>query len=35
MNGIMNIVEDLEDSNISLKGITETIENGTKKQKDF
>ena len=35
MNGIMNIVQDLEDSNISLKGITETIENGTKKQKDF
>ena len=35
MNGIMNIVQDLEDSNISLKGITETIVNGTKKQKDF
>ena len=33
MNDIMKIVQTLEDSNISLKGITKTIEKETKKQK--
>ena len=33
MNGIMNIVQALEDSNILLKGVTKTIENETKEQK--
>ena len=33
MNNIMKIVQTLEDSNISLKGITKTIEKETKKQK--
>ena len=33
MNDIMKIVEALEDSNILLKGITETIENETKEEK--
>ena len=32
-NDIMNIVQTLEDSNISLKGITKTIENKTREQK--
>ena len=34
INDIMKIVEALEDSNILLKGVTKTIENETKKQKD-
>ena len=33
MNDIMKIVQALEDSNILLKGITETIENERKEQK--
>ena len=33
MNDIMKIVQALEDSNILLKGVTETIKNGTKEQK--
>ena len=33
MNDIMKIVQALEDSNISLKGITKTIKNETKEQK--
>ena len=33
MNGIMKIVQALEDSNILLKGVTETIKNETKEQK--
>ena len=33
MNDIMNIVQTLEDSNISLKGVTKTIKNETKEQK--
>ena len=33
MNGIMKIVQALEDSNILLKRITETIKNETKEQK--
>ena len=33
INNIMNIVQALEDSNIMLKGITETIKNETKGQK--
>ena len=33
MNDIMKIVQALEDSNILLKGITETIKNETKEQK--
>ena len=33
MNGIMKIVQALEDSNILLKGFTETIKNETKEQK--
>ena len=32
MNDIMKIVEDLEDSNILLKGVTKTIKNETKEQ---
>ena len=33
MNEIMKIVQDLEDSNILLKGVTKTIRNETKEQK--
>ena len=33
MNDIMKIVQALEDSNILLKGDSETIKNGTKEQK--
>ena len=33
MNGIMQIVQALEDSNILLKGITKTIRKETKEQK--
>ena len=33
MNEIMKIVQALEDSNILLKGVTETIKNETKEQK--
>ena len=33
MNGIMNIVQALEDFNILLKGVTRTIKNKTKKPK--
>ena len=33
MNDIIKIVQDLEDSNILLKGSTKTIKNETKKQK--
>ena len=33
MNGIMTIVQALEDSNILLKGVTKTIKNETKEQK--
>ena len=33
MNGIMKIVQALEDSNILLKEVTETIKNETKNQK--
>ena len=33
MNDITRIVQALEDSNISLKGVTKTIKNETKKQK--
>ena len=33
MNGIMKIVQFLEDSNIFLKGVTKTIKNETKEQK--
>ena len=33
MNDIMKIVQVLEDSNILLKGVTETIKNETKEQK--
>ena len=33
MNDIMKIVQTLEDSNISLKGVTKTIKNETKEQK--
>ena len=33
MNDIMKIVQALEDSNILLKGVTETIKNETKKTK--
>ena len=33
MNDIIKIVQDLEDSNILLKGVTKTIKNETKKQK--
>ena len=34
MNDIMKIFQVLEDSNILLKGITKTIENKTKEQKE-
>ena len=33
MSGIMKIVQPLEDSNILLKGVANTIKNETKKQK--
>ena len=33
MNGIMQIVQALEDSNVLLKGVTKKIENETKEQK--
>ena len=33
MNDLMKIVQALEDSNISLKAVTKTIENETKEQK--
>ena len=33
MNGIMKIVQTIEDSNILLKGVTKTIENEAKEQK--
>ena len=33
MNNIMKIVQVLEDSNMSLKGVTKTIKNKTKEQK--
>ena len=33
MNDIMKIVQALEDSNILLKGVTETVENELKEQK--
>ena len=35
MNDVMEIVQALEDSNILLKGITETIKNETKEQKGW
>ena len=34
MNDIMKIVQNLEDSNILLKGVTKTIEDETKEQKE-
>ena len=34
MNDIMKIVQALEDSNILLKGVTKTIKNETKEQKE-
>ena len=34
MNDIMRIGQALEDSNILLKGVTKTIKNETKEQKD-
>ena len=34
MNDIMEIVEALEDSNILLKGVTKSIKNETKEQKE-
>ena len=33
MNDVIKVVQTLEDSNILLKGVTETVENKTKKQK--
>ena len=33
MNGIIKIVQTLEDSNILLKGVTATVKNETKEQK--
>ena len=33
MKGIIEIVESLEDSNLLLKGVSETIQNETKEQK--
>ena len=33
MNDVMEIIQALEDSNISLKGVTKTIKNETKEQK--
>ena len=35
MNGIMKIVQALEDSNILLKGVTKTIKNKTTKRRVF
>ena len=35
MNGIMKIVQALEDSNILLKGVTKTIKNETTKRRVF
>ena len=32
MNDIIKIVQTLEDSNVLLKGVTETVKNGTKEQ---
>ena len=34
MNDIMKIVQALQDSNIQLKGVTKTIKNKTKEQKE-
>ena len=34
MNDILKIVEALEDSNILLKGVSKTIKNKTKEQKE-
>ena len=34
MNDIMKIFQALDDSNILLKGVTKTIKNGTKEQKE-
>ena len=34
MNDIMKIVQALEDSNILLKGVTKTVKNETKEQKE-
>ena len=34
MNDIMKIVQDLEDSNTLLEGVTKTIKNKTKEQKE-
>ena len=34
INDILNIVQALEDSNILLKGVSKTIENVTKEQKE-
>ena len=34
MNDIIKIVQDLEDSNILLKGVTKTIKNETKNKKE-
>ena len=34
MKGIMKIVKYLEDSGVLLKGVTKTIENKTKEQRD-
>ena len=34
MNDIIKIVQALEDSNILLKGVTETVKNETKEQKE-
>ena len=34
MNDVMKIVQVLEDSNILLKGVTKTIKNETKEQKE-
>ena len=34
MNDVIKIVQALEDSNILLKGVTETVKNETKEQKE-
>ena len=34
MNGIMKIIQALENSNILIKGVTKTIKNETKEQKE-
>ena len=34
MNDIMKVIQALEDSNILLKGVTKTIQNETKEQKE-